>query len=312
MIESKVYCIIVTFNAMKWVDKCFSSLRNSHIPIIPVVIDNGSKDETVNYIKTNYPEAHIILNEQNKGFGQANNQGIEWAYHKGATHFFLLNQDAWIEPDAISNLIEIQDKNNIDVAAPIHLNGVGDSVDFGYYEYLQFEFPMQSLFASALKHELHEYYPIEFVNAAGWVISRDTVETIGGFDPIFFHYGEDRNYTQRLKYHKKSFAIIPSSIMYHDRVQHGNEQVYNKKRVISTLLKEYADVNKHEAWYSHNRIKLQLWLFRDVIKYIIKFNVRTTVDLLNGFKEFYSKKGQILESLKHNKEVKSNWLNILE
>ncbi|HHX70994.1 MAG TPA: glycosyltransferase family 2 protein, partial [Gallicola sp.] len=45
---------------MKWLDKCLGSLRESTIPIHPVIIDNSSSDETVEYISTNYPEVHII------------------------------------------------------------------------------------------------------------------------------------------------------------------------------------------------------------------------------------------------------------
>ena len=86
MEKLNVYCIIVTYNAMKWLDKCLGSLRESTIPIHPVIIDNSS-DETVEYISTNYPEVHIIINDINRGFGQANNQGIEYAYKQGATHF---------------------------------------------------------------------------------------------------------------------------------------------------------------------------------------------------------------------------------
>lgn len=73
---------------MKWIDRCLSSLKSSTVPILTVVIDNCSSDSTIDYIKKNYPEVHLIINSQNKGFGQANNQGIEWAYKHGASHFF--------------------------------------------------------------------------------------------------------------------------------------------------------------------------------------------------------------------------------
>jgi GT2 family glycosyltransferase len=48
--------IVVTYNAMKWAEKCFSSLRKSSAPVKTIVINNGSVDGTQDYIKTDFPE----------------------------------------------------------------------------------------------------------------------------------------------------------------------------------------------------------------------------------------------------------------
>lgn len=308
--EPKVFSIIVTYNAMKWIDKCLSSLKSSTVPILTVVIDNCSSDSTIDYIKKNYPEVHLIINSQNKGFGQANNQGIEWAYKHGASHFFLLNQDAWIETNTISNIISIQDPNGIDVAVPVHLNGTGNVVDFGYFSNSFKKIGLSKSIACLLKKQMKNYYPLDFLNAAGWVISRKTIEEIGGFDPLFFHYGEDRNYAQRLKYHNKTLAMIPSAIMYHDREQHGNEKVYNQKRVISTLLREYADVNKYKQGLTISRIKLHLWLLKDAFINIGKLNIQVGFNMLKGFFVFFKQKYLIRKSIESNIQIQSNWLNL--
>ena len=169
---------------------------------------------------------------------------------------------------------------------------------------------MRQLCASAIKDALSDYYTLDFVNAAGWGISRKTIEDIGGFDPLFFHYGEDSNYAQRLKYHHKKLAMIPSSIMYHDREQHGNEKVFNKKRVMATLLREYADVNKVGKRVKLSRIKLQLWLIRDIVYNLVKFKFDAALDMLIGFREFYTIKVEIGKSLKENMTIKANWLKL--
>ncbi len=83
----KVFVVVVTYNAMKVVDRCFESLRQNAIPCFPVVVDNLSKDVTVKYIREHFPEVHLIANNENCGLGQVNNQGIEWAYRLGATLF---------------------------------------------------------------------------------------------------------------------------------------------------------------------------------------------------------------------------------
>ena len=68
-----VYAVIVTFNGIKWIDKCFLSLLNSSISIKIIVIDNGSSDMTSEYIKSNFPTIELIETGKNLGFGQANN-----------------------------------------------------------------------------------------------------------------------------------------------------------------------------------------------------------------------------------------------
>ena len=52
----KVYAVVVTFNAMPWIDRCISSLLNSDISVNTIVIDNCSSDDTCSHIKKNYPE----------------------------------------------------------------------------------------------------------------------------------------------------------------------------------------------------------------------------------------------------------------
>jgi GT2 family glycosyltransferase len=60
-------------------------------------------------------------------------------------------------------------------------------------------------------------YEIEFVNAAAWLISAECIRTVGFFEPLFFLYGEDNNYLQRVTYHGLKIGIAPQSRIYHDR-----------------------------------------------------------------------------------------------
>ena len=185
MNDVRVYCIIVTYNAMKWIDKCLASLRTSSIKVLPVIIDNCSTDESVDYITTNYPEAHLILNKKNKGFGQANNQGIEYAYKQGATHFFLLNQDVWVNRDTIKNIIEVQNKYNLAIASPIHFNGKGNLLDRNYFVYTVMNTQNIEFVSDLILKSLKPYYLATRINAAAWMLPRKTIIEIGGFDPLF-------------------------------------------------------------------------------------------------------------------------------
>ena len=88
----RVFVLIITYNAEKWIEFCLGSLKDSTIPITPLIVDNNSNDKTVSLIKEKYPEAIILANNQNLGFGKANNIGIKYAIEKGFDYVFLLNQ----------------------------------------------------------------------------------------------------------------------------------------------------------------------------------------------------------------------------
>lgn len=305
--ELKVYCIIVTYNAMRWIDRCLLSLRDSTVDVFPVVIDNCSEDGTVNYIQTHYPEAHIIVNKTNKGFGQANNQGIEWAYKQGATSFFLLNQDAWVYQDSIKKMAMIQEQFDLDVVSPIHLNGKGDQMDYGFFAYSVLLEKNNEWVSDILLNKQLDYYIINFVNAAGWMIRRKTIDEIGGFDPLFFHYGEDVNYCQRLQYHNKRMAIIPQAFMHHDREVKGNVSVYNKRKYISSLLLQYSNVNGKNKDFMKARL---------VSCYNMTYNIFTCrwKEFWNEFTAYFSilrLHPKIKNSKKKNSVIQPNWLNII-
>ena len=71
-----------------------------------VLVDNGSTDESQQYIRENYPDIIFRQSETNLGFGRAHNIGIEYAIEHGYDYVYLLNQDAWIHNDTIEKLQE--------------------------------------------------------------------------------------------------------------------------------------------------------------------------------------------------------------
>lgn len=306
---NSIYSIIVTYNAIKWIDRCIGSLltsSNVHI----VVVDNCSTDGTVLYIKEKYPVAYIIENKQNKGFGQANNQGIEYAYKKGATNFFLLNQDAWVEPDCISNLVEIQNHYNFAIVSPVHLNGLGDNFDYGFYEASVERIHNISFVSDIYLGQVKSFYYAEEINAAAWLLSKEAVEEIGGFDPLFFHYGEDINYCQRIRFHQKKMVFVPSAVIHHDRLQYGNIAVYNKGVVTMTLLLNHSNINNALFPLNQKYFKTLLSLWTRITKSFILFRWKEFRDLLCGIFKVYYKLFKIIRSRNANKIKMHNWLNL--
>lgn len=220
---SKIHVIIVTYNAMKWAERCFNSLRKSSVPIQCFVIDNGSTDGTQEYIRNNFPEVNFTQSETNLGFGKANNIGIEKAYKDGAEFFYLMNQDAWLYENSMANLLEIYNlypnKDEIGIISPIHIDGTEKYLDIFVDQYIAKNYEKTRMISDLYFQTLKPYYEIHFINAAHWLLPKKTIETIGGFNPYFFHYGEDDEYVNRVRFHQKKVLLAPGSKAVHDGVQ---------------------------------------------------------------------------------------------
>jgi len=222
----KIFVLVVTYNALNWIDKCFSSLINSSILLNIIVVDNNSTDNSATIIKQKYPVVNVILSSKNLGFGKANNIGIKKAYDEGADYVFLLNQDAWVEQNTIELLLNVAMKYpEYGILSPVHLSGAGDALDFGFNLYFKKNYPDEMPFVLLKGNQKNELklLPIDFVNAAFWLISRKLIEDVGGFNPFFYHYGEDMDYINRCFFRKYKVGIVSGAFGFHDRVQTENE-----------------------------------------------------------------------------------------
>lgn len=240
---TNVFAIIVTYNAMRrnWIDKCLQSLQQSSVPVTPVVVDNGSSDGTRDHVPTCYPQAVWLPQEQNLGFGQANNVGMVYALNHNATHVLLLNQDAWVQPDTIGLLLKAGSETDM-LLSPMQLNGDGTALDAMFSNTLKLS-DNHLLDDMILGHALQPFYPTVMFAAACWFMPISIIEKVGGFNPLFFHYGEDDNYYGRTKYHGFKSAIVPFARINHDRELHGNIKLFNKNRLRRDLLVILCDIN---------------------------------------------------------------------
>lgn len=233
---NRVYAVIVTYNGMQWLDRCLGSLDSSETPVNTIVIDNASTDGTPDYIAEHFLSVHLVRSDINYGFAKANNIGIRYALDNGADYVFLLNQDAWVEPGTISKLMELaQTDYSIGIVSPMHMNGSGDALDFGFSGYVPGD-----MVSDAVVGQLKPYYKAKFVNAAAWLMKRTCIEKVGGFDTaMFVHYGEDSNYCQRLEYHGFTLMISTQCKVFHDRAFRKEKEKEYRQKVF-----HQSDVNR--------------------------------------------------------------------
>jgi len=228
-LDKKIFVIIVTYNGARWIDKNIPSLLDSAYPVHIIVIDNKSTDNTLELLYR-YSELDIIKSETNLGFGKANNIGMQRALDLGADYMFLLNQDAWVFNDTMSSLVsKMQRYPNLGLLSPLHYSANVTDLDQSFATY--YSRKTQDLDNSTAI--------VPFVNAAAWILSRQCVEKVGFFEPLFGHYGEDRNYCDRVSYHKFLIGIDADAKIVHDRIitRNFNKDITQSKfKILAALL----------------------------------------------------------------------------
>ena len=233
----RVLVIIVSYNFLPWMDRCLGSLRRSILPVDIIVIDNGSQDGTQQAVRERFPEVLLVQSKANIGFGRANNIGIARALSEGYDGVFLLNQDAWVDPDTIQTLARLSAENPAyGVLSPVHLTAGRDALERGFAAYAGLS-SLQSL------PEKRQIQPLPFVDAALWYIPASALRQVGGFSPLFHMYGEDKDFCNRLAYHHRLVGYVPTVFGVHDRANRQPTRAAFLRSEATYLLSEYANVN---------------------------------------------------------------------
>lgn len=222
--QGKVFCVVVTHNGMLWLSKCLSSVLNSNYPVEVIAVDNGSSDGTQEFIKERFPQVDLIETNKNLGFGVSNNIGFKRAMERGSDYVLLLNQDAYLQPETVCRLLpHFFSDSNIALISPTHLNGGGTALDIGFQSCLTEEL-CPGFISDATLGRLKPRYPIYSVNAATWLLDVKVVNRLGLFSPAFYHYGEDMNFQQRLRYFGYKAIVVTDSYIQHDRDYRNGEK----------------------------------------------------------------------------------------
>lgn len=309
--NKKIFVIIVTWNGIKWINRCLSSLKESTYPVSVVVIDNGSSDETVKFIRDKYPSVHLIESGENLGFGQANNVGMRYALSQSCDYVYLLNQDAYVYPDMFDKLIEQselpENKKIYAIYSPLHINSDVHKLDKQFKGYLKAISPtiVEDVFLDNVK----SIYPVDGVPAAGWLLPKSTLENIGGFDPIFFHYGEDHHYFQRVLFHGYKTGLVPYALMIHDREDFGNRNLAKKDMVFRSLKTEiFLNITLGKFDIVRKLSNLFILFTFQSIKELVRGNFFMVKEYQKSFMLNFIHLHKYSRNRKINKQIGPNWL----
>lgn len=209
-----IFIIIVTFNAEGWIENCLESVIHSTLKSNIVIVDNFSSDDTVSILKNKFSEIHLIANDKNEGFGVANNIGISHALKNGADYIALLNQDAKLNSDTLEKLYQFAEQySEYGILSPMFYSYDGDKLDLYLLKYV---FSSDLNVASDIFfNRTRDVYDINLAPAAMWFMRREAVEEVGGFDPLFFMYGEDTDLWARFIARGWKAGFFPKTFVYH-------------------------------------------------------------------------------------------------
>ena len=229
----KVLVIIFTYNAHDWILQCLNSVDMERYDAF--VVDNASTDDTLSILHAEYPKAIVRAMDKNLGFGQANNVGLRYALDNGYDYVFLLNQDAWLLPDTIEKLIIAQKQHpEYWVLSPLQMNTAQGGVEKQFGVYCK---------KNKVQLNLDVPQPVDFVNAALWLIPIECIKIVGGFNPIYPHYGEDVDFVQRIQYRHRNAGVVANVFAYHERVMGEDSQEKMQYRTKLSLMGILLDIN---------------------------------------------------------------------
>ena len=205
--------IIVNYNVKFFLEHCLYSVKAaiSRIDAEVIVADNHSSDGSREWLEPRFPEVRFIWNDINEGFSKANNRAVAMAKGK---YILFLNPDTIVADDCFEKCIEF-------FAAHADAGAIGVRMIDGSGRFLKESkrafpspgtslfklfgmarlFPHSALFARYYLGNLPEKedHEVDVLAGAFMIVRKDVLDRLGGFDEIFFMYGEDVDLSYRIQ-----------------------------------------------------------------------------------------------------------------
>lgn len=251
MTNSKVYIIVVNWNAKETLRQCLTSIQKYTAGSFEVVVvDNGSSDGSADMVRQEFPEAHLIVNRENLGFSKANNQGLRYAAAQGAQYMLLLNNDVFVsQSDWLSRMVGSIEANRAvgmvgcklvfpdgriqHAGGTVRVSGAGHigegEADKGQYDKTRF---------------------VDYVTGAALLTKREVLVRIGlldeGFTPL---YCEDTDWCLRAAFCGYKILYTPNPKLVHKhggsakKLRQRNNEFYFKRSWIRFFLLNFTAKN---------------------------------------------------------------------
>jgi GT2 family glycosyltransferase len=235
-----VTLLVLNYNGRKYLSSCLDSLLKTDYPNFKVVvIDNSSSDDSVGFVKKNYPNVGLVRNDENLGYARAINSAMKIVESE---YVVFLNNDIVVEPDWLKQLIPFMKMKDVAAVNPKILfldnkrviNSVGGSCDVygvgwnrgnGEFDNSQYD-AVEEVF---------------YVNGTAMLTRKSVWTDIGTFDERYFLYGEDLDWCWRARLKGYKLLYVPSARIYHQwRGSKGSIIEFLERHWLASFLKNYS------------------------------------------------------------------------
>ncbi len=218
----KVAIVILNWNGQAMLEKYLPSvLQYSRAEATVYVADNASTDQSLEMLKTHFPEIRQICLEKNWGFAEGYNQALRQV---DATYYLLLNSDIEVTHHWLTPMIEYLDSHPEVAACQPKLLSIIDKDRFeyagasgGYLDRLGYPFCRGRIFETVEADNGQYDYSTDILWATGAALmirSKDYWEA-GGLDGRFFAHNEEIDLCWRLRIRGRRIVCLPESYVYH-------------------------------------------------------------------------------------------------
>jgi len=223
----RVEIIVLNWNGWRDTLACVASLQQLDYPNYGVlVVDNGSSDGSPEHIRTQQPTVELIQTGANLGFGGGCNVGIQIALERGADFIWLINNDATVDPGALSALVQTAETSD-------NIGAVGSVLyEVNHPDEIQLWGGGNVQLWNGRSHHQQSPAALDFISGASILVRREALLAVGLLDSqSFFMYWEDTDLGFRLRAGGWRLMVASSS-----RVWHKQSASLGKR---SPLLDEY-------------------------------------------------------------------------
>lgn len=209
----------MNWNGLQYLKDCFSSLSKQTYKNIEVIfVDNASVDDSVKFVKKNFPKVKIIKTKKNLGFAGGNNVGYRYA--KG-DYVLFLNNDTKTAPNAIAELVKNMDERP-DVGGaqgkillmdnPKYLDSVGA---FLTHTGILYHYGANKRDSAKYNKQIYLYS----AKGAFMIFRKNVLDKVlidgNPLDADYFAYFEETDMCHRVWLSGYKIIYIPSAVMYH-------------------------------------------------------------------------------------------------
>lgn len=207
--------IIANWNARDLLDQClrsvYAAVSDVHFEVI--VVDNGSTDGSVAMVREQFPDVRLIRNQENRGFAQANNQGMGISTGR---YVLMLNNDTIVSPGAIEQMVRFMDAYPNLGALGAELRNSDGSLQPSWAQFPSLlsemsgrNFRVRRPFADG------RAYLVDWVGGACLMVRRQVIEQVGLLDECLFMYSEETDWCYRMAQAGWQIGYLPGASVLH-------------------------------------------------------------------------------------------------